>query len=159
MYPAIMSSIENKEMQIVSKVMAQLKGSDNVGASRYQSHMQILSSHITTPSSPTPPLDPTFSSTSSSKESSNIPTTIVQQQDQGEDKMGITSISSGKAVHTIWGDNTPGNDDIFYKRAGADYDPTTINLSNNAGVSSSPAIAVSGNNCTCGMERWYTWKL
>ena len=37
-------------------------------------------------------------------------------------------------VHAIWDDNTSGNFDIFYKRDGADFDPTTINLSNNAGI-------------------------
>ena len=35
---------------------------------------------------------------------------------------------------------------IFYKRDGADYDPTTINVSNSAGSSFKTALAVSGNN-------------
>ena len=72
---------------------------------------------------------------------------MQQQQVEGDDKMDITSIGAAKAVHTIWADNTPGDFDIFTtKRDGADHDPTTINISNNAGTSSSPAIAVSGNN-------------
>ena len=38
------------------------------------------------------------------------------------------------------------NNDIFYKRDGADFDPSIINLSNDAGSSFSATIAVSGNN-------------
>ena len=43
-YPAVLSSIENKEMLIISKVMAQLEGKDNAETSRYNAHMQLLSS-------------------------------------------------------------------------------------------------------------------
>ena len=43
-------------------------------------------------------------------------------------------------------DSTLGDFEILYKRDGADFDPTTLNLSNNAGESLSPAISVSGNN-------------
>ena len=146
MYPAIMSSSENKDMQIISKVMAEHQ-KDDVISSRYQAHMQMIGSSsgssAITPSSPTP-IEPTISSTTEEK-SSDSPSTTVQQQQQ-DDGMDITSISSGRAVHTVWHDDTPGNFDIFYKRDGADFDPTTINLSNNAGSSVNPAIAVSGNN-------------
>ena len=58
----------------------------------------------------------------------------------------VTAINTGDQVHTYWRDDTPGNNDIFYKRDGADYDPTTVNFSNNAGISINPAIAVLGNN-------------
>ena len=146
-YPAILSSIENKQMVIISKVMAQLRDKDNDSdTSNLHSTMPIYESKNVLPSFSPTPIDPTFSATSSAfKESSGTPTTI-QQQDEGEDKMHITTISSGKAVHTIWSDDTPGNLEILYKRDGADYDPTTINLSNNGGLSSDPVIAVSGNN-------------
>ena len=143
-YPAIMSSLENKDMQIISKVMAEQQ-KDDVISSRYQAHIQMIGSSsgssTITPSSPTP-IDPTISSTTE-ENSSDSPPTIQQQQNDG---MDIMSISSGKAVHTIWVDGTPGNDDILYKRDGADYDPTTLNLSNNAGSSTDAKIAVSGNN-------------
>ena len=58
-----------------------------------------LGSHITTPSSPTPPIDPILSSGDS---------TIVQPHQEGgeNNKMDITSIGSGKVVHTIWADTT-----------------------------------------------------
>ena len=48
----------------------------------------------------------------------------------------------------VWNDGTPGNFEIFYRRSfdgGATFGPI-INLSNNAGVSARPAIALSGNN-------------
>jgi hypothetical protein len=56
----------------------------------------------------------------------------------------ILSINSEKAVHTVWTDTT--SEDIFYKRDGADFDPTTINLSKSTGDSANVAIAVLGNN-------------
>ena len=55
---------------------------------------------------------------------------------------------SGNNVHIVWHDTTPGNSDILYRRStdgGATFG-STINLSNNAGNSCYPAIAVSGNN-------------
>ena len=143
MYPTIMSSTENKEMQTVSNVMAeqQQKSKDNVTAIRYQArmHVQMISSSSITPSSPTLPVDPSISSTEDS--------IMMQPHQEGEgNMMGITSIGSGKAVHTVWSDSTSGDFEILYKRDGADFDPTTLNLSNNAGESLSPAISVSGNN-------------
>jgi hypothetical protein len=49
------------------------------------------------------------------------------------------------SVYTIWADGTPGNFEAFYKRNTISFDPT-IDLSNNAGTSSEPAVATSGNN-------------
>ena len=143
-YPAIISSIENKEMKMTAEVLAQLND-NNIDTSDLHSTMSFSSSQDVMPSSPTP-IGPTLSAApSASKESSDTPTTI-QQKDEGEEMMDIKSISSGKAVHTVWVDNTSGNFDILYKRDGADYDPTTLNLSKNAGSSTDAKIAVSGNN-------------
>ena len=129
--------MENKEMPIISKVMAeeQQKDKNNVTSNRYQAHMQIISSSAITPSSPVP-IGQTISSAGQ----------VKMESHQQDNEMHVTSIDSGKAVHTVWEDATPGNEDIFYKRAGADFDPTTINLSNSAGGSSGSAVAVSGND-------------
>jgi hypothetical protein len=48
----------------------------------------------------------------------------------------------------VWRDDTSGNFEILYRRStdgGANFG-STVNLSNNAGGSFNPAIAVSGNN-------------
>jgi hypothetical protein len=53
-----------------------------------------------------------------------------------------------KNVYIVWRDNTPGNNEIFF-RASNDNGSTfneIINLSNNAGISDSPRIAASDNN-------------
>ena len=144
-YPAIISSMENKEMLIAAEVIAQLKGKDkNSDTSNLHSTMSFSSSQDVMPSSPTP-IGPTLSAASSA---SNESTTLQQKQQYDEDaEMDATAISEGDTVHVVWGDSTTGNGEIFYKRDGADFDPTTINLSNSAGLlSESPAIAVSGNN-------------
>jgi hypothetical protein len=60
------------------------------------------------------------------------------------------AINAGNLVHVLWEDDTPGNSDILYRRDGADFDPTTINLGNNAGFSGSPAAVVSSNNVHVG---------
>ncbi|MGH9978610.1 MAG: hypothetical protein ACRD8Z_22675 [Nitrososphaeraceae archaeon] len=47
----------------------------------------------------------------------------------------------------VWSDNTPGNNEILYKRStdgGATFG-ATINLSNSAGESRDPAIAAFSN--------------
>ena len=55
--------------------------------------------------------------------------------------------SSGTGlIHVIWEDRTPGRFDIFLKRYGAAFDPSTINLSNNLPGSHHPAFAVSGSS-------------
>ena len=146
MYPAIMSSIENKEMQIISKVMAQLKEDEKIQIDNH-SILPTPNTLDLIPFSPTP-IDPIFSATSSrSLESNDTPTpATMQQQDEEEGKMTATAINTGDQVHTIWRDDTPGNFDILYKRDGADYDPTTVNFSNDSGLSNDAAIAVLGNN-------------
>jgi len=56
--------------------------------------------------------------------------------------------ASGNNVYVVWSDRTPDNFDILFKRStdrGDDFDRTK-NLSNNAGDSSNPQIAASGNN-------------
>jgi hypothetical protein len=142
-YPAIMSSVENKEAQIISKVMGELQQNDNVASGRYQAHLGMIDTSDFIPSSPTP-ADPILSATFSDNDETsgdNTSPTIQQQKDDGID---ILSINSGKAVHTVWTDTT--SEDIFYKRDGADFDPTTINLSKSTGDSANAAIAVLGNN-------------
>ena len=61
----------------------------------------------------------------------------------------IPSIAvSGNNVYVVWKDNTLGNDEVFYRRStdgGATFG-RTVNLSNTAGFSGAPSIAVSGNN-------------
>jgi hypothetical protein len=55
---------------------------------------------------------------------------------------------SGNIVHVVWGEGTPGDEDIFYTRSldgGATFG-STINLSDNPGLSLNPEIAISGNN-------------
>jgi ethanolamine utilization microcompartment shell protein EutL len=49
------------------------------------------------------------------------------------------------SVYTVWSEHTAYNSDILFKRNAISFDPS-INLSNNAGKSSSPRIAASGNN-------------
>ena len=56
--------------------------------------------------------------------------------------------ASGNNVYVVWRDNTPGNDEVFFAlstTSGASF-ASTVNLSNNAGESFNPAIAVSGTN-------------
>ena len=136
-YPALISIVENKEMSTIAEAVAQLKGKDNVDTSGHHADMQISNSRIISPSSPTP-IDPSATSIQPNK------TPIIQ--DQGQDLITATTIEAGDLVHVLWDDNTFGNNDILYKRDGADFDPTTVNLSNNAGASISPTIAVSSNN-------------
>jgi hypothetical protein len=61
---------------------------------------------------------------------------------------GPAVAASGNNVYVVWSDFTPGNFEILYRRStdgGATFG-STINLSNNGGSSSEPAVAVSGNN-------------
>ena len=56
--------------------------------------------------------------------------------------------ASGNNVYVTWVDSTPGNPDIFFavsNNNGTSFG-TPINLSNNAGSSTNPQIAASGNN-------------
>jgi hypothetical protein len=147
-YPAILSSMENKEAQIISKVMAELEQQkDNVISNRYQALMEVTNSNEITPSSPTPIDPPPLASPSIPNQVDATPMAIQQEQQQeGDNKMVANVINPGEQVHTVWSDQSSGNFDIFYKRDGSDYDPTIENLSNNIGNSLEPAIAVSGSN-------------
>jgi hypothetical protein len=56
--------------------------------------------------------------------------------------------ASGNNVYVVWGDTTPGNPDILYRRStdsGANFG-STVNLSNTVGGSGVPDVAASGNN-------------
>jgi hypothetical protein len=146
-YPAIISGIENKENSIISNVMAQLeKTSESTNTKNYYSTLPTPSSQDLIPSSPTP-ISPNFSASHSAREPNETPTTPARlpQQDEGESKMEVATINVGDLVHTIWEDDTSGNSEIFYKRDGADYDPSTKKFTTNAGTSNAVAIAVSDN--------------
>ena len=54
---------------------------------------------------------------------------------------------SGSTVHVVWGDNIPGNDEIFYARSvdrGETFS-TPMNLSNNTFFSVSPSVVAQGD--------------
>jgi len=55
---------------------------------------------------------------------------------------------TGSNVYVVWGDRTPGNFEIYFKKStdgGATW-PITKRLTNNTGFSYRPAVAVSGSN-------------
>lgn len=55
---------------------------------------------------------------------------------------------SGSVVHVVWRDNPDGNDEIYYKRStneGLSWQPDSIRLTNNTGLSGFPSIALSGS--------------
>jgi len=56
---------------------------------------------------------------------------------------------SGSVVHLVWRDNPDGNDEIYYKRStneGLSWQPDSIRLTNNTGLSGFPSIALSGSS-------------
>jgi len=71
-----MSSLENKEMKIISNVMAKLSEKNIKSSNNYRSTMPMPSSEELVPSSPTP-IDPTFSATSSSNTEENSSDSIL----------------------------------------------------------------------------------
>jgi hypothetical protein len=74
-------------------------------------------------------------------------TPIVKgQSEEVGDIIGSAAINPGELVHIMWQDFITGNNDIFYKRAGADFDPSTVNLSSNPASATSPKVAVSGDS-------------
>ena len=79
-YPAIISSIENKEMQIISKVMAQLR-EDETNTNDDHSIFPTPNTQDLIPFSPTP-IDPIFSAAASRSLESNDTSTSTQQQDE-----------------------------------------------------------------------------
>jgi hypothetical protein len=54
---------------------------------------------------------------------------------------------AGSNVYVVWADNTPGNYEIFFRKStnGGITFGSTINVSNNAGFSFFPQIAVAGS--------------
>jgi transcription elongation GreA/GreB family factor len=72
----------------------------------------------------------------------------VNLSNDASNSVGQAIAVSGNNVYIVWSDSAPGNDEIFYRRStdgGASFG-STVNLSNNAGDSTTPALAVSGNN-------------
>jgi BNR repeat protein len=73
---------------------------------------------------------------------------LASSVDAGAPDQGKIFASSGSNIFVVWTDSTPGNADIFFKRStdsGATW-KATANLSNNAGDSINPQIAVSGSD-------------
>ena len=96
-YPAIMSSMENREIQIISNVMAQLNDKNTETNSNHRSTMPMPSSEELVPSSPTP-IDPVFSATSSTLKKSSDTQASLLQHDEEDDKMTTTAINPGDRV-------------------------------------------------------------
>jgi hypothetical protein len=61
---------------------------------------------------------------------------------------------AGSTVYVIWGDNTPGNDEIFFRKStdGGNTFGSTINVSNNTANSLNPQIALAGSTL------YVTWQ-
>ena len=148
-YPAIISSIQSNEQYAIGEAAAKLS-EDGQTRSTYTinhhvnrailsgSNTDFISPTPTDPlSSPLPPQSPSLASTPLLKATSKLSDT--------DDKMAATAINPDNPVHVVWDDDTSGNFDIFYKRDGADFDPTTINLSNNIGLGVGAQIATQGN--------------
>ena len=65
----------------------------------------------------------------------------------GRSQMSTIGIDSNDNIHVMWGDNTPGNYEIYYKRTtdeGVSW--TTKRLTFNSGSSSNPALALDSYN-------------
>jgi hypothetical protein len=79
---------------------------------------------------------------------STFPNVIMNISDNvGLSEFPAIAVSDSN-VHVVWDDTTPGNPDIFYRRSldnGATFPNIIKNLSDSAGGSLDPAIAVSGN--------------
>jgi len=74
--------------------------------------------------------------------------TINLSNNDGDSEFPMIAVL-GNEVHVVWHDDTPGNFDIMYRKStdgGASFTEPTKNLSNNAGTSFDPVIALSGNN-------------
>jgi hypothetical protein len=147
-----MGSIENKEMLNVTEVKAQLNGDNQRDAysNTHHSYRLQLGPTSSTPIDPSPfnmPITDLAPSSSVQPVKTNTDSIPVDSE-KDDDIMTTTSINPGDLLHTLWVDATPsGTFHIFQNRDGADYDPTTVNLSNDVGANSGiePAFAVSGN--------------
>jgi len=65
----------------------------------------------------------------------------------GNSKVSSIAVDSSNNIHVMWGDDTPGNYEIYYKKStngGATW--TTKRLTYNSGWSSNPDIAIDSNN-------------
>jgi hypothetical protein len=90
-------------------------------------------------------------------------TNYVNAEEQPSDSSSATSASSdevtaasGSNRFVVWQDDTPGNQDIFFKRStdnGATW-KSTVNLSNNFADSISPLISVSGSHVYVVWLQW-----
>ena len=145
-YPAIMSSIQNRDMSIITEVAAQPEDGNQMKRNSYTAssddeRLRISEAHA--PSPPTP-IDPSFSA-SSPPFPIALNTSRNETQVQEEDTLTTAAMNTDDIINIVWGNSGTGSD-IFYKRSSMDFQPPTENLSNNAGGSSIPAAAVSGNN-------------
>ena len=57
--------------------------------------------------------------------------------------LGPSGVVNASNAYVVWDDDTPGNDEIFFR---ASQGLGTINVSNNTGSSLNPQIATSGSN-------------
>ncbi len=76
------------------------------------------------------------------------PLALAEEENVVTETADEVSAASGSNRFVVWQDDTPGNEDILFKRStdsGATW-KATINLSNNAGRSVVPEITVSGSN-------------
>jgi hypothetical protein len=84
------------------------------------------------------------------KKSTDEGTTWTQKRltySSGDSVVSSIAVDSKNNIHVMWGDNTPGNYEIYYKKStngGANW--TTKRLTYNSGWSSNPAIAIDSNN-------------
>ena len=161
--PAIISTIQNKEISMIAKAVAKLSDSDqsrNAYTVSKDKNQPVLSNSIgsrsPTPLEPSPTFIATPSNIPSPQSSSSTPsssvlshtmkTNVSQNIIQEDEIVTTTAITPGDQVHVVWDDDSPGNEEVLYKRDGTDFDPTTVNLSETGDISSNPAIAVQGNN-------------
>jgi hypothetical protein len=148
-YVVITSSDENQEMALIADAVAQVKNV-NGDTSNKHADIELPRSDTTAFSSPPSSMNPissTFSSTTPTASVQSVVNHLVE--DKVKDLMTAFAINEGDLVHVLWQDDTPEpgfTPGILHKRDGADFDPTTVNLTPSSLQSTLPAIAVSGNN-------------
>ena len=79
----------------------------------------------------------------------SFPNVIKNLSSNSGDSFSPALDALGNNVHVVWDDNTPGNNDILYRRSldGGNTFPNIIkNLSSNSGFSFGPSISVLGSN-------------
>jgi hypothetical protein len=161
--PAVNSTFQNKDISIIAKALAKLGNPDQnrnaytVGADKFSPFLyNSLGYRSTTLIDTSPTLNDPFSNISSPYSSSTpspsfvLPHTskadVISSNIQKDETVTTAAITPGDQLHVIWDDDTSGNEDVHYKRDGADFDPTTVNLSETEDASTDPAIAVLSNN-------------